>query len=657
MTSSTPSRKLYALLVAINNYSPPIPALRGCINDLKKIDSYLQQESKTFGLHVHHLIDEEATKENIVRHFALNFEQAKSDDVVLFYFSGHGTQEDADQSIWVSEEDGRLESIVCYDSYTIVNGHAKFNLLADKELRYMIHKVARNGAHIVTIFDCCHSGGNTRNGFVGAAFDDIRERRLIYRERLSQAFPARAWKDFIFSGTISVEDARKNSITEFLPEGKHIQLAACQNDESAFEVGGEGMFTKNLLEILSRSEGVVTYFDLQARIQNYLRHQFKQTPKAYAVGDDETILFLGFLNKKCESKPLYGNVNFNQVDGWIIDFGSMHGLSSASIIKIIDETTGEFHQAKVKEVYPTYTQLVFETAIAGKFDTVNSYKGFTVDYFSAPLNIHVNVQDATIQQNLLGALADPSNKDVKIVKAESEADYCIASGEGKIFISRPGLSAIPILQTADAKHPNASTIICNYIIHLSQFEFIKNLFNQNVFLFNSFPVEISFYQKRAGQREEEVQIKGEDIFPNFAKGKSGGIRIKLKNRSDRKLYCALFYLSFNFGVMVKLLKEVVVGLEPNAEVWALDGSYMSPTLEEEIVRYNYTESFSTIKLIVCTSDFKQQAVRFEMPELPGPFSPGNKGLDISTGDYQPWDIEDWTTRNINIRIKNPDYKL
>jgi hypothetical protein len=293
--------RLYALLVGINSYQPPVPPLRGCVNDLQKFVQYLEKESSDFEVHIHKLIDSQATKDNIVNAFTTHFEPASENDVVLFYFSGHGTQEEADPVFWAIEEDHKLESIVCYDGYTLSDGKAKFNLLADKELRYLISNVAKKGAHILTIFDCCHSGGNTRNSFILELGEDTLERRMICRERLSQAFPARAWEDFIFSETISLDEVKKNSIAQYLTEGKHIQMAACQHDESAFEVGGEGVFTKNLLEILKRSEGLVTYYDLQARIQNYIRYQFRQTPRTYVSADDESSFPRKAISRNCKS--------------------------------------------------------------------------------------------------------------------------------------------------------------------------------------------------------------------------------------------------------------------------------------------------------------------------------------------------------------------
>jgi hypothetical protein len=657
---STITKRLYALLVAINDYCAPVPPLRGCVNDIQKVAAYLKDEAQDFDLRVSQLLNSEATKENIVHAFTTHFQPAGSNDVALFYFSGHGTQEEANSIFWPVEEDRKLESIVCYDSYTVSQGQAIFRLLADKEIRYMISKIASRGAHILTIFDCCHSGGNTRNGFIGKMGEDIRERRVIFRERLSQAFPEREWKDFIFSDSVSLEDARINSIHQYLPEGRHIHMAACQNDESAFEVEGEGVFTKTLLEILMRSEGSVTYFDLQGRIQNYLRNQFRQTPKTYVVGEDESSLFLGFLNKKKETKPLYGNVTYNTSGGWMIDFGSMHGLTGESTIKIEAHKPSTFFIASVKELFSNHALLELDKPDLGAMNPLLSYKGYTTDYFATKLNIFVHAQQSTTRQALVNSISSSLGNCLTFVENEIEADYSIKESNGNIFISKRENLTVPIVPPLATTAVNLTTIIPNYLQHLCQYEFVRSLQNPNAFLFNTNPIDISFLQNKNKQSEESIAIVGDEVRPDFSnqadRRPGGSIRIKLKNKSDRKIYCALVYLTFNFGIIVKMLRDVVVGLEPNAEVWALDGSEIGLTLEEEVVKYNYKESVSTLKLIVSTSDFKQQAVRFELPPLPSPLSSGSKGLNVLDLQYNPGQIDDWHTRNYHIKIKNPNFK-
>ena len=137
-------------------------------------------------------------------------------------------------------------------------------------------------------------------------------------------------------------------------------------------------------------------------------------------------------------------------------------------------------------------------------------------------------------------------------------------------------------------------------------------------------------------------------------GKWGGsIRIKLKNTSDKKLYGALCYLSFNFGIVTRILPMGVVGLEPGAEAWALDGAPIDFVLEPEILAFNYSESTSYIKLLLSTEDFTTQLQTLALADLPSPITEGKgtRGLKVTA---VPEVVHDWTTRLITLRMPNPE---
>ena len=136
---------VYALIVGVDNYSSDVilqnsvrfPALRGCVHDAQAIKTYLDN-SPTGQADTVLLTNEAASKSAIVNAFQTHLSQAKAGDVALFYFSGHGTQEYADKTVWTGETDGRLECLACYyDSQTADNF-----LLADKELRYLIGQLS-----------------------------------------------------------------------------------------------------------------------------------------------------------------------------------------------------------------------------------------------------------------------------------------------------------------------------------------------------------------------------------------------------------------------------------------------------------------------------------------------------------------------------------
>ena len=65
------TRNLYALLVGINEYPNPRERLKGCVNDIKAVEEYLEERlaSDSYQLHIHTLFDKEATRNGIIQGF------------------------------------------------------------------------------------------------------------------------------------------------------------------------------------------------------------------------------------------------------------------------------------------------------------------------------------------------------------------------------------------------------------------------------------------------------------------------------------------------------------------------------------------------------------------------------------------------------------
>ena len=153
-------QNIYALLVGIDKYLPPVPSLDGCVNDMRAIRDFLIKRADRNGipLHLEVLENDQATRVNIVTKFETHLTKAGKNDIAFFYYSGHGSQENAHKIFWPLEEDHKNETLVCYDS-RMPDGMD----LADKELATLIEMVAEKNPHILFIADCCNSGGNTRD--------------------------------------------------------------------------------------------------------------------------------------------------------------------------------------------------------------------------------------------------------------------------------------------------------------------------------------------------------------------------------------------------------------------------------------------------------------------------------------------------------------
>src|SRR4051812_39899245 len=88
--ASAPTRR--ALLIGINAYTGDefVHALRGCVNDVLEMQSVLQ--SLYAFEHVRVLVDEQATRQNILDALDALVEETGTDDIVMIQYSGHGSQ-------------------------------------------------------------------------------------------------------------------------------------------------------------------------------------------------------------------------------------------------------------------------------------------------------------------------------------------------------------------------------------------------------------------------------------------------------------------------------------------------------------------------------------------------------------------------------------
>eukprot|EP00253_Pinus_taeda_P026113 PITA_26113 len=140
------TKRKYAVLVGCN-YSNTKNELHGCVNDVMRMQHTLIHRFGFGKLNINLLIDtDEAytkpTGENIRAALLVMVRRAKSGDVLVFHYSGHGTR------VRLHESSGYDECIVPCD----------FNLLTDEDFRVIVNKVPL-GTSFTMVSDSCHSGG------------------------------------------------------------------------------------------------------------------------------------------------------------------------------------------------------------------------------------------------------------------------------------------------------------------------------------------------------------------------------------------------------------------------------------------------------------------------------------------------------------------
>jgi hypothetical protein len=147
-----------ALLIGVDTY-PHVPPLNGCVNDANLMRSVLVD---TFGFaadHISLLVNEQATRAGILSAFDALVSATAPDDIVVFHYSGHGSQI-ADRE--GDEPSGFDSTIVPFDATRPVGDAPD---ITDDEIHLRLEALAEKTSFITLIFDSCHSGTITRDDF------------------------------------------------------------------------------------------------------------------------------------------------------------------------------------------------------------------------------------------------------------------------------------------------------------------------------------------------------------------------------------------------------------------------------------------------------------------------------------------------------------
>lgn len=621
------SRNLYALLVGINQYHPGsrVPHLKGCVNDILGMQAYLEGRLSTDGFHLQMqtLLDEQATRQNIIDGFRQHLSRAKSDDVVLFYYAGHGAQASAPEAFWPVSPSRMMETLVCYDS-RIDRDHWD---LADKELAQLISEVARSQPHITVVLDCCHSGSGTR-AIVGTrrAEPDVRERPLesflvTVEEAITieQQAQQQQKQQSNTSATRSLSPAGMQ-----LPAGRHVVLAACQNIEEAKEYLGSGQprgaFSYFLQDSLNKSSGRLSYRDLfkqtSALIHSNTPAQSPQLDATHA--EDLEQLFLG--GAIAATTP-YFTLSHHPDHGWIIDGGAIHGLqrptaTETTLLEIFSletipeqhsETSAAITQASITQVLPQRSKIKIENPL----DSADTYKAVVISSPLPPLQVFVEGNEASVealkhaiattgpngQASLYVQSVDQlAGADLKIIATEQR--YQIAS----VTDDRP-------LVTAISGESYIRKTVQN-LEHIARWRAIADLASPPSSQIQG-DIALKIYTGTEPSHETSTEITDPCVRLSYTYSDRHQawhkplFRLKLSNNSNKTLHCALLYLNQQYKVDVIKPDGVnsLMRLLPGQDLWFANGAALNGEVADALWEQGFTEAQDQLKLVACTEEF------------------------------------------------------
>ncbi|MEG4497755.1 caspase family protein [Microcoleus sp. F10-C6] len=666
------NRNLYALLVGINEYPKERDRLQGCVNDIETVKQYLEQRlaSDSCQLRIKTLFDREATREGIIQGFREHLSQAKSNDVVLFYYSGHGSQEkNIHEAFWRFEPDRKNETLYCYDSSL----PGKWNL-ADKELAKLISEVAVKEPHICIILDCCHSGGGVKD-----VSQDVVERLAPADDR------PRPLDSYLFSAEelthlCSSSSSSLSSKNWEFPQGRNILMAACEDRDTAKEltIDGKkrGIFSYSLLKTLERP-GKLTYRELWQQTKNTVSRELAkisstQSPQLEVTPSDNGNLL--FLDGAIAERPSYFTVRHDHKLGWVIDGGAVHGVQppageETTLLALFDfngnvndfkDPNKSIGEAKVTKVLPQLSHLEI-TSNSNNLSKEVIYKAVVITVPLPAQGVYIEgdvtgvklasqaIQSATMGNRPSAYIRQvPNRDDAQLYLQCRNQEYSIQlKGE-----DRPLVAPIQGFTLDNAK------LAIERFEHIARWLTIRDLSTPPVSRIQPNDIEMVLLFEGEKNAASEKEIRREYQYKE-RKWQPPRCQLKLINKSQTTVFCTVLDLTDRFAVAAPYFEAGYVRLEPGQEALAGNGKYIKFTVDPELQNLGITETKDIFKLIVSTTEFDARLSSQDALDLPRAAhknifkqSTLNRLMDRAQFRTARWDEEeaydDWYTKKVTI---------
>jgi hypothetical protein len=330
--------KKWALLIGIDEYQDPdINTLRGALNDLAAMENVLIRKFGFDPNNVLTLRNEKATRAGIRAAFRTHLsDKAGPNDVVVFYYSGHGSQVLDEPNGDESDGDGRDETIVPYDS-----SNSGDKDITDDEISKLLRELSARTENVTFVFDSCNSGTTSRSAGLS--------------RRIDRDLPSRRTR-----GTEVKESGMKDD------GASYALIAAAQAEELAFEHEADngvvyGALTYFLTEALDRAPAGATYLDVMDVVRQDVSSLYKQQhPQLEGTNADK--LVFGDARVLQES---YVGVSRSQTSrDVVLDAGQIHGMTKGSVFEIYPPGARTFAPPETLLSRATITDVLARTSKA-----------------------------------------------------------------------------------------------------------------------------------------------------------------------------------------------------------------------------------------------------------------------------------------------------
>ena len=633
------SRQVFALLVGINDYSPEVGKLAGCLNDVDRLHAYLSSSFNKTELAIETLKNSEATRDNIIRQFRGHLGKAQQGDVALFQYCGHGARWASARQFREFYPDCKDEGLVCFDS----RASGGFDL-ADKELAVLIAQVAKNQPHLTVILDCCHSGSGTRGA------DAFRGLTPRLTHEVATERPLESYLGGYYA------ELQQKKMPMSIPVSKHILLAACERtelaQESADSLGKKsGVFTSILVKVLEKSTAALSYADLFVRCRAAVRWRAdNQNPQFEAF--DNFNVHSGFLGGEALVAARRYSVYFD-LGSWKVDCGAIHGMPAephknvALALYLENAQTRLSGNATTVQVGPQKSELKLDFAS----EEWVRYRAEITSLPHVPMPVYYP-GDTAVKAALQTALEADGSVQVALTDVESGARYAIETENVNLLVKLSEMDKVVQGVTVDAANPaGTATSMLSILKHLVQWERSFALQNPRT---QMDPSLVDFIFAEQLQNGVEHVHSAPEVVLDFAKSGAAWQEIrgkfKVRNRSGQTLHMVLDYFSSSYGIQ-SLRNDPI---EPAASDAAWVTLWGDGPKDYFYLKDSANESIDSFKLIVSTE--KVDDFLLTQPGLVlGKILPATQTRSIGSDDDDPprpkmHHQNEWFTKDCRIKM-------
>jgi hypothetical protein len=510
-----------ALLVGINRYlySDRISTLAGSVNDVEDMRQVLIGKFEFPPENILVLTDSEATHVGIINAIQTHLiAKAQPGDIVVFHYSGHGSQMKDVTGKMIS---GLDETLVPYDSRD--PGGKVFDI-SGAELHPLLLQLAKKTKNVTFILDSCHSGTLTRGpGTRGIEADT----------RTPPPLP-----------TYSVAATREIGAANDETTPKFVAIAAATSRESAFEHLADGKdhgaLTYFLVRQLRSARAGATYRDIMDNVSGNVTANYPSQHVSLEGADADQYVFGD--GSSLARTYVTASPSLTAARRVTLDAGQVQGTTVGSVYEVYPPGSKKFgppERPTAKVQITTVGALSSEATFVSGSQIATASRAVEREhrYGNSRMRVFLDgVENSTTLQGIRDALQPVKN--IELVDRPSNCNMQIREVGGKVqTLGSDSTTLSPPVAVSD---PEVTSRIVDQLKSWAKWFSVLSINNPHS------EIELQFTLKGSQTRDPMLRVGKPDM------GVVAGDKIDatVTNKSDRDVYVAILDLASDGSIGV-----------------------------------------------------------------------------------------------------------